>query len=518
MEHASLFSGIGGFDLAAEWMKWNNVFHCENNEFCKTVLKYYWPNAISYGDIKETDFTIHRGSIDILTGGFPCQPYSLAGKRKGAEDDRHLWPWMVKAIQEIQPRYIVGENVYGLVNWDGGLVFEQIQTDLEAEGYEVQPVILPAVSVNAPHRRDRIWFVAHNTNSRIKGVREREDCIYKSGYATNARLLGQEERQVGTMGVKQLCEESDATESSSERCDNGSDNREKRHIQGNEGATEEDKPERKGRECGVCEISETTPNPDSRRQPSEEHREEEPGRITETGLRNNWENFPTQPPVCSRDDELSSSIHSKAISKEHNMDRNIVIKGAIDEGRLIADSKTGKVFSTTLRGKKGQKIELPGCDCNGYTVHGIYYNGIHKQIRAHQVVWISANGLYDKDKLMIDHINRDKKDNRLDNLRLVDAKGNKANAPDPQSRYSDDEKDAMFMLHNDGHMSFREIAEDFGCSKSRAHQIVSDHKFNKLDGITFPKWRNESIKAYGNAVVPELVYEIFKVIQEIDNQ
>lgn len=199
------------------------------------------------------------------------------------------------------------------------------------------------------------------------------------------------------------------------------------------------------------------------------------------------------------------------------MDRNIVIKGAIDEGRLIADSKTGKVFSTTLRGKKGQKIELPGCDCNGYTVHGIYYNGIHKQIRAHQVVWISANGLYDKDKLMIDHINRDKKDNRLDNLRLVDAKGNKANAPDPQSRYSDDEKDAMFMLHNDGHMSFREIAEDFGCSKSRAHQIVSDHKFNKLDGITFPKWRNESIKAYGNAVVPELVYEIFKVIQLMED-
>ena len=168
MRHGSLFSGIGGFDLAAEWMGWENVFHCEWNEFGQKVLKYYWPKAISYEDITKTDFTIHRGNIDILTGGFPCQPYSSAGKRLGKEDERHLWPEMLRAIREIKPRWVVGENVYGLINWSGGLVFHEVQADLEAEGYEVQPYLLPAVSVNAPHRRDRIWFVANRTIERLE--------------------------------------------------------------------------------------------------------------------------------------------------------------------------------------------------------------------------------------------------------------------------------------------------------------------------------------------------------------
>jgi len=164
MNHGSLFSGIGGFDLAAKWMGWENIFHCEWNGFGQKVLKYYWPNAISYGDITKTDFTIWRGRIDIITGGFPCQPYSLAGKRKGKADDRHLWPEMFRAIREIQPLWVVGENVPGLITWSGGLVFEEVQTALEDEGYEVQSFVLPACGVNAPHRRDRVWFVAYARN------------------------------------------------------------------------------------------------------------------------------------------------------------------------------------------------------------------------------------------------------------------------------------------------------------------------------------------------------------------
>lgn len=159
--HGSLFSGIGGFDLAAEWMGWENMFHCEINPFAQKVLNYYWPNAISYDDITKTDFTIHRGTIDILTGGFPCQPYSTAGKQLGKADDRHLWPEMLRAIREIAPRYIVGENVRGLVSWNGGMVFDEVQSDLEAAGYEVLPFLLPASSVGARHDRKRIWFIAH---------------------------------------------------------------------------------------------------------------------------------------------------------------------------------------------------------------------------------------------------------------------------------------------------------------------------------------------------------------------
>ena len=162
MTHASLFSGIGGFDLAAEWMGWENLFHCEWNPFGQQVLKHHFPKSISYNDITKTDFSIHRGQVDILTGGFPCQPYSSSGKRLGTEDERHLWPEMLRTIQEVQPRWVVGENVLGLTNWNGGLVFNEVQVELEAKGYEVQAFILPACAKNAPHRRDRVWFVAYS--------------------------------------------------------------------------------------------------------------------------------------------------------------------------------------------------------------------------------------------------------------------------------------------------------------------------------------------------------------------
>jgi len=119
MTHGSLFSGIGGFDLAAEWMGWENIFHCEWNPFGQKVLKHHFPNSISYNDITKTDFSIHKGNIDIITGGFPCQPYSTAGKRKGKADERHLFPEMLRVIKEIQPKWIIGENVRGLVSWGG---------------------------------------------------------------------------------------------------------------------------------------------------------------------------------------------------------------------------------------------------------------------------------------------------------------------------------------------------------------------------------------------------------------
>lgn len=162
MKHGSLFSGIGGFDLAAQWMGWENVFHCEWNEFGQKILKHYWPNAISYTDITKTDFTIHANTIDILTGGFPCQPFSLAGKAKGKEDDRYLWPEMLRAIREIRPTWVVGENVYGIIGNGRGLVFEEIKTSLEAEGFSVLPTILPACAVNADHKRERVWIIAYS--------------------------------------------------------------------------------------------------------------------------------------------------------------------------------------------------------------------------------------------------------------------------------------------------------------------------------------------------------------------
>ena len=184
MTHASLFSGIGGAEIAATWMGWQNLFHCEIQEFPRRVLEYWYPNSISYEDITKTDFTPWRGRIDVLTGGFPCQPFSCAGQRKGADDDRYLWPEMLRAIREIQPAWVVGENVAGLLSMvqpgeeadmgGAGYLFEEnhiyrkerrftldeICEGLERAGYAVQPLVVPACAVGAPHRRDRVWIVA----------------------------------------------------------------------------------------------------------------------------------------------------------------------------------------------------------------------------------------------------------------------------------------------------------------------------------------------------------------------
>jgi DNA (cytosine-5)-methyltransferase 1 len=169
MTHGSLFSGIGGFDLAAQWMGWENVFHVERDPFCRQVLAHHFPESQSFDDVKAFDATPFRGRIRVLSGGFPCQPFSAAGKRAGTSDDRYLWPEMFRIIREARPTYVVAENVRGLISWNDGLVLDTVCSDLEGEGYEVFPVVLPAASVNAPHRRDRIWIVAHANDQRGTG-------------------------------------------------------------------------------------------------------------------------------------------------------------------------------------------------------------------------------------------------------------------------------------------------------------------------------------------------------------
>ena len=188
MTHASVFSGIGGPEVAATMLGWENLFHCEINPFGRQVLDYWYPNSKSYEDITTTDFTEWRGRVDVLTGGFPCQPFSYAGRRRGAEDDRYLWPSMYRAIDEIQPTWVVAENVAGILTMvEQGEVskvagsatlfdafddlrgryelretftLQRICTDLESHGYAVQPVLVPACAVGAPHRRDRVFIVA----------------------------------------------------------------------------------------------------------------------------------------------------------------------------------------------------------------------------------------------------------------------------------------------------------------------------------------------------------------------
>lgn len=206
MNHLGLFEGIGGFSLPARWMGWKTTGWVEINSFCQKVLKYHFPEAQGFSDIKKFSYAIYKSilrnrgikdrSIDIITGGFPCQPYSSAGLRKGTDDPRHLWPNTLETIRQFKPTWVVGENVRGITNWSGGLVFEQVQVDLEAIGYEVQAFVLPACSVGAPHRRDRVWFVAYRPNTRVESVRrKRKDSVYEPGITTDP-MPAQRERQI----------------------------------------------------------------------------------------------------------------------------------------------------------------------------------------------------------------------------------------------------------------------------------------------------------------------------------
>lgn len=198
--HASLFTGIGGFDLAASWMGWQNIFSCEKNPFCRRILKYYWPQTQHYDDIFELQATQYLGKIDILTGGFPCQPFSQSGQRKGIQDERYLFPETCRIIKEAKPGWIVLENVAGLftILEPDSLseveikeielfcqddkqpanqtivrlqrrVIGSIIREIGKAGYVLPqltdgtPIVLciPAAAVGAPHQRDRIWFVAY---------------------------------------------------------------------------------------------------------------------------------------------------------------------------------------------------------------------------------------------------------------------------------------------------------------------------------------------------------------------
>ena len=324
MIHFSLFSGIGGFDLASEWMRWNNYLSCELADFPNKVLKHYWPKAYHHRDIKTLDYDTIQNELTrrfgewrtepiILTGGFPCQPYSLAGQRKGKEDERHLWPEMLRLIHEIKPDFIVGENVFGLLNWNGGLVFDEVLTDLGTAGYDVTPLVIPAAAVNAPHGRDRVWFVAQNAmlGGCVHGKDEQEgteiwefgnispgnkDGVHLSkGNATNTdelrlqqcedtRKMGRRPKEIrrergkSTNGIKTDGQVTDATNT------NGTNHK----TQSQKRILEQANKKRKTR------------------------------RFIDGDTRIQWNDFPTQSPICGGDDGLPTELDGVTFSKWRN--------------------------------------------------------------------------------------------------------------------------------------------------------------------------------------------------------
>ena len=326
MKLISLFSGIGGFELAAEWAGWQNVVSCEINPFGRQVLNYYWPNAYHHDDIKtltfeKIDYELKQRFGEnwnaddiILTGGFPCQPYSAAGKRLGKEDERHLWTEMLRVIREVQPKWVVGENVLGLVNWSGGLVFEEVQADLEAEGYEVQPYVLPACGVqNAPHKRDRVWFVAYSVNNRhctrrreiekTNGIpqinREEMGCWKFNGTS----ILQNATPHPGELRLELSPTPRTLGEGQEEICREGN----KPSLQPTANGKVEHAPDTSDKGLQGCEKHRSVGG-------IRQNSNEQPARF----IQPNWENFPTQSPLRWGNDGFSPELVGITVSKHRN--------------------------------------------------------------------------------------------------------------------------------------------------------------------------------------------------------
>lgn len=469
--HGSLFSGFDAPSVASLWMGWENAFHCEINDFCNTILKYWFPNSEHYEDISRTDFKKWRGKIDVLTGGFPCQPFSVAGQRKGTDDNRYLWPQMLRAVQEIQPTWVIGENVAGILTMvqpgeeievaNGCSIFEEdnrkrvllrqeyvvetICQDLEREGYSIQPVLIPACAVGAPHRRDRVWFVAHRTNAGTEDVRrERKNTILSDGTAPHSDIHGQrfgEDEQKLDIRSERKTDNSTGSKDGSapiaggKRCCGRCDNREKRCIYNN------------------------------RKRNSQENK----------WKRDQWQHRTGE-------------------------DGTVISHSQCQGNRLHKEIQS-------------EKPDGDSTDRNGYERNAAYSNSEKLQ------KWFKAGRRPDTKKA---GTGMDNGTERFGGLQYAPDSHSKRLEEFNASQWDDAEKREI-----EERCPKQYSCDDWGTSPTKDWENFptqspvcsrDDGLPFDVDSLTIPftKWRQESIKGYGNAIVPQVVLEIYKAIEEVE--
>lgn len=403
MTHASLCTGIGACELAATWMGWENLFSCEIDEFCNKVLKHHYPKAIHYGNIFEQDFREWRGRVDVLTAGFPCQPFSCAGKRNGAEDDRYLWPEVLRVISEVRPTWFVGENVGGILSMvlpgeetkvgsytdvcgenytfyekRQRFVIEQIRIDLASIGYSVQTVVIPACAVGAPHRRDRVWFLAR-----------RDDVTDTDGNGHSSRGESKESKECRCGNISQQEKRGNSTEWVD----------------------------------GLFRFSRFTPDTDG-------------AGLQETGTQ--------QRATWVAGDGLQRDV-------------------ANPNGYRFRIRENKQKHITECQGETNDR----SCRKDGITSHSqrVRSDEVHEDLQPEQ-----------SDGTIVDCISGERYDRRC--IKIPDWQN--FPATEPAIRRGDD----------GGALG--------------------------LSGITFSRWRQESIKALGNSMVPQVVHEIFKAIEQVE--
>ena len=513
MRHGSLFSGIGGFDLAAEWMGWENVFHCEWMEFPRKVLDYHFPNADSHIDICKTDFKKYANTIDILTGGFPCQPFSLAGKRKGTDDERYLWGEMLRAIQEIKPRFVIAENVFGITNIDGGLVFEQVCLDLENEGYEVQPFIIPAAAKNAPHRRDRCWFIG------VRNATDNNGIIRREGWESQPR----KQSRHGESNESCNTEIDDVAQNPLfSRCLHGESNQERAEVRkfGDIGTRSAD-----GIYLSKGDATDTNGD----------------------GLSKQWRYDSSRQINARSNASFKWSANTKNFDNG-NTSTNLSGQSTVDGG--IGEQANGETNQlTTAKGICGVDKKCDQCKgiirndrCENVNCRALVQDGYERiQSSEHRGMDkncgdISSDGTNEwKD----DGTNINRMDGDATNSNSIGIKTREIGAILEQPNTKREatrfinvalQGDAMYTnstIRKGKHIGqkrereFNRPNSRFGINDFKNFPTQSpvcggdDGLPTNLDGITFPKWRAESIKGYGNAIVPQIAYQLFEIINDL---
>ena len=472
MTHASVFSGIGGPEVAAAMLGWENLFHCEINPFGRKVLEYWFPKSKSYEDITKTDFTEWRGRVNVLTGGFPCQPFSYAGQRRGAEDDRYLWPHMHRCINEVQPDWVVCENVAGILTmveqgevspmesqatmFDEGdilrryrltetFTLERISRDIEADGYEVQSVLVPACAVGAPHRRDRVFIVGHRRDTIL------EDTLRRRHMERGNDEQGSErnERNTGARGGERICGETSGTAPADTLLRGGIPSREGETSQG-------DGIEKLSEQDGQREGHTPSGHPRLSRLPR-----------TSTDTRSGGQSTPEQQSERARQTiQRESGIEpfdgiGRPRTPRTTPDPDCHRGREVDEHMESEQPNGAKSFGN------GREWDATDTDSNGHST-------------------------------------------QAESRRFEDG------------RRSDNGESCQWSESTEWIKRFHPLlrGDEAGHGRWRGFPTVSPiHRGN--DGIPFPlddltissgKWRTESLKAYGNAIVPQVMYEIFLAI------
>ena len=299
MNFLDLFAGIGGFSLGLERAGMTCVGQVEIDEYCQWVLAAHWPLVVRYGDIRKVDGSEFK-NVDLVCGGFPCQPFSCAGKRRGLADDRYRWPDMFRIIKRIRPRWLLLENVPGIVR----MALDGVLADLEGEAYTCQPFIIPACAVDAPHRRDRVWFLAYSESIGNRRTARTLD-------ETEARS----EKQVG--GLFSHCKSENGEPVISNAC------------------------------CDIVQGSADIGDIGKMRKVGHE----QPMRLFQSA----WDKFPTQSPVCGRNDGVSNRMDRiKALG-------NAVVPQVVEEiGRAIIKSAIPGAEPPQDRGQFSVQLPLPG--------------------------------------------------------------------------------------------------------------------------------------------------------------